>query len=128
MKASTREWVDKAEEDYALAVSLTRPRKKPLWGPLAFHAQQCAEKYLKACINEAGGAIQKTHDLAKLLPAVITVEPHWATYLQAFQQLTAYAVDARYPGVSLTKAAALAAVKTARAFRHEARISLGLKP
>ena len=69
MKASTREWVTKAEEDFALAANLARPRKKALWGPLAFHAQQCVEKYLKARINEAGGAIQKTHDLTKLLPA-----------------------------------------------------------
>ena len=97
MKVSTREWVTKAEEDFALASSLARPRKKPLWGPLAFHAQQCVEKYLKARINEAGGKIQKTHDLDKLLSAVTPLEPLWAAYLNAFQQLTAYAVAARYP-------------------------------
>ncbi len=33
MKASTREWVAKAEEDFAVALTLARPRKKPLWAP-----------------------------------------------------------------------------------------------
>lgn len=31
MKASTREWVAKAEEDFVVATTLARPRKKPLW-------------------------------------------------------------------------------------------------
>jgi len=128
MKVSTREWVTKAEEDFALVSSLARPRKKPLWGPLAFHAQQCVEKYLKARINEAGGKIQKTHDLDKLLSAVTPLEPLWAAYLNAFQQLTAYAVAARYPGLTLSKIEAMAARKICRAFRRDARSSLGLKP
>jgi HEPN domain-containing protein len=48
MKTSTREWTTKAEEDFDTAVTLARPRKRPLWAPLCFHAQQCVEKYLKA--------------------------------------------------------------------------------
>jgi HEPN domain-containing protein len=48
MKASTREWIARAEEDFQVATTLIRPRKKPLWGPVCFHAQQCVEKYLKA--------------------------------------------------------------------------------
>lgn len=31
MKASTREWVAKAEEDFAVATILARPRKRPPW-------------------------------------------------------------------------------------------------
>jgi hypothetical protein len=31
MKASTREWIAKAEEDFAAAEALARLRKKPLW-------------------------------------------------------------------------------------------------
>src|SRR5688572_684342 len=67
MKASTREWVVKAEEDFAAATALARPRKKPLWAPVCFHAQQCSEKYLKARLNEASIQFHKTHDLEKLL-------------------------------------------------------------
>lgn len=128
MKASTREWIVKAEEDFALVSNLARPRKKPLWGPLTFHAQQCVEKYLKARINEAGGGIQKTHDLERLLTAVIPLDPLWSAWLGALQQLTGYAVASRYPGHSLTKREAMVALKSCRTFRREARFSLGLKP
>ena len=54
MKASTREWVKKAEEDFLAASSLERRRCKPLWNIVCFHAQQTVEKYLKARMEEAG--------------------------------------------------------------------------
>src|ERR1035441_6136638 len=57
MKPSTREWVAKAEEDYLAALDLARRRKRPLWSGVCFHAQQCAEKYLKARMEEAGLAV-----------------------------------------------------------------------
>ena len=42
-------WVHRAEEDYLLARSALR-RKVPLTYGTTFHAQQCAEKYLKALL------------------------------------------------------------------------------
>lgn len=39
-------WVSRAEEDYALARSALR-RRVPLTYGATFHAQQCAEKYLR---------------------------------------------------------------------------------
>jgi hypothetical protein len=53
MKNSTREWISRAEEDYAASVTPARPRKRPLWAPVCFHAQQWVEKYLRARLNEA---------------------------------------------------------------------------
>ena len=44
-----RAWVEKAEEDFVLAQSALR-RKKPLITGVCFHAQQCAEKYMKALL------------------------------------------------------------------------------
>jgi hypothetical protein len=44
MKASTREWVAKAEEDFAVALTLARPRKKPLSAPICFHACPGSER------------------------------------------------------------------------------------
>ena len=64
MKASTREWIAKAEEGFAVAKALTRPRKRPLWAPLCFHAQQCVEKYLKARLNEASIQLGLALDVA----------------------------------------------------------------
>ena len=48
MKQATREWIKKAEGDYAAATILSRRRKVPLHDHVCFHCQQSAEKYLKA--------------------------------------------------------------------------------
>ena len=126
MKASTREWIAKAEEDYTVATTLARPRKRPLWGPVCFHAQQCVEKYLKARSNEASLPVHKTHDLEHLLTQLLAIEPLWAAFMPALKNLTDAAVLPRYPGNIFTKSEAQRALKTAKAFRKEARLSLGL--
>ena len=48
MKPLTREWVSKAEGDYATARREVRARRQPNFDAACFHAQQCAEKYIKA--------------------------------------------------------------------------------
>ena len=103
MKASTREWISKGEEDFAAAIVLARPRKKPLWAPVCFHAQQCVEKYLKACLNEASVQFYKTHDLEQLLNQALAVEPLWAAFRPALKRLSEAAVVPRYPGGVFTK-------------------------
>jgi HEPN domain-containing protein len=126
MKASTREWIAKAEEDFAVATSLARRRKKPLWGPLAFHAQQCVEKYLKVRLNEAGVSFGKTHNLEQLLVLALPSEPLWAAFQPAFAQVTQFAVEPRYPGFNVTKPEARQALGHCRRFRLEARQGFGL--
>ena len=127
MKPATREWVKKAEEDFLAAQDLARRRKRPLWSSVCFHAQQCAEKYLKARMEEAGMRIPKTHDLELLLNHLLPVEPLWTTLLPSLQALTDYAVDFRYPGSEAQKAEAVQAIKDCKAIRAEARVSLGLR-
>jgi HEPN domain-containing protein len=102
MKATTREWVDKAEADFAAAVLLRRSRKKHSRDIVCFHLQQCIEKYLKARLEEAGIPFPKTHDLERLLDLAITVEPIWGTLRPAMAILTDYAVEVRYPGYTTT--------------------------
>ena len=126
MKVSTRDWIAKAEEDFATATVLARPRKRPLWAPACFHAQQCVEKYLKARLNEASVPFHKTHDLEQLLNQVLPAEPLWAAFRAALKRLSDAAVLPRYPGNVFTKAEAQRALKTCRAFRREARLSFGL--
>lgn len=67
MKQITQEWIAKAEGDWQDALSRYRARKYPNYDSTCFHAQQCAEKYLKARLDEAGSAFSKTHDLSLLL-------------------------------------------------------------
>ncbi|MGA2657756.1 MAG: HEPN domain-containing protein [Verrucomicrobiota bacterium] len=126
MKVSTREWVAKAEEDFSVALTLARPRKKPLWSPLCFHAQQCVEKYLKARMNEASLPLQRTHDLEQLLNQALPTEPLWAAFRADLKRLSDAAVVPRYPGGVFTKTEARRALRTCKAFRKEARLSLGL--
>lgn len=58
-------WVTRAEEDFALAQAALR-RKQPLVSGACFHAQQCAEKYMKALLISKGADFPKTHDLLLL--------------------------------------------------------------
>lgn len=48
--ADPQAWAARAEEDYLLARSALR-RRVPLMYGATFHAQQCAEKYLKALLT-----------------------------------------------------------------------------
>jgi HEPN domain-containing protein len=128
MKQATLEWVRKAEEDYLAARALARKRKTPLHSAVCFHAQQSAEKYLKARLEEAALHIPKTHDLEALLLVVLPVEPLWFTLRAALQNLTDFAVDYRYPGATATSRDAKQALSDCNVLRKEARNALGLPP
>jgi HEPN domain-containing protein len=84
-----------AASDLELA-RITRPRKVLREG-LCFHAQQAAEKALKAVLIARGIPFPKTHNiktLFDLLPQSI-VPP---LEVQDAASLTDYAVGSRYPG------------------------------
>ena len=127
MKPLTREWIDKAEGDWIAAGLLLRARRKTNYDATCFHAQQCAEKYLKARLEEAGVAAGKTHDLGKLLSLILPVEPSWNVLRQDLIVLTDFAVDYRYPGSSATKADAKDAAQRCTKVRLVIRRSFGLK-
>jgi HEPN domain-containing protein len=69
MTPLTQEWVDKAEGDFLTATRELRARKSPNYDTVCFHAQQSAEKYLKARLKEENVPFGKTHNLADLLDA-----------------------------------------------------------
>jgi HEPN domain-containing protein len=127
MKALTREWLDKAEADYAAALLVRRSRKKHSRDIVCFHLQQCVEKYLKARLEEAAIAFPKTHDLEKLLNLAIAVEPMWAALRPAMATLTDYAVEVRYPGRSATAVETNALFRSAVHIRELVRQGLGLR-
>jgi HEPN domain-containing protein len=126
MKASTVEWVEKAEGDWDVAHRTYRARKRPNYDAACFHVQQCAEKYLKARLNEAGIVINKTHNLSDLLSDVLPAEPTWAAMRPVLMALTKYAVLYRYPGYNATKIEAKAALKDCRDVRRIIRAAFGL--
>jgi len=63
MKPITGEWIEKAEADFRSAQRELRVRDHPNYDLVCFLSQQCAEKYLKARLVEAGISFPKTHDL-----------------------------------------------------------------
>jgi HEPN domain-containing protein len=126
MKASTREWIKKAESDWLLAVSLTRRRKIPVHDHACFHFQQSAEKYLKARLEEANTYFPKTHDLEDLVQRCQMLEPLWSALAPAGKRLTKYGVRFRYPGNEATATEMRRCHLDAKAIRHEARDAPGL--
>jgi HEPN domain-containing protein len=127
MKPLTGEWIEKAEEDFLTATRAYRARKFPAYNAACFHAQQCAEKYIKARLQEADIPFRKTHDLGVLLDAVVAVEPMWETMRDSLEVLNANAVDVRYPGLTADKEMASTAVRCCSEIRRLTRASLGLK-
>lgn len=126
MKPTTLEWVNKAEDDWHVAQMSYRARKHPSYDAAVFHAQQSAEKYIKARLEEAGIIFIRTHDLLVLHQMVLPVEPGW-TILQPFLiYLNPFAVAYRYPGISATRADAKDALKNCREARRIIRTNFGL--
>ena len=127
MKPMAHEWVAKAEGDLAVMEREALVRKKPNYDAVCFHAQQCAEKYLKVRLCEAEIEFPKNHILAALLDLVLVVEPLWETFREQLIFLTGFAVGFRYPGESADKKMALEARKLCRLFRRVAREAFGLE-
>ena len=127
MTPLVREWVKKAEEDWAVAVRESREVRPAVHSVVAFHAQQCGEKFIKAVLAQVGLAIPRTHDLLSLrnlaLPSCLTLGAIRATRLAS---LSRAAVEYRYPGGRVTRRMAEAAMRTAEEIRVLARMALGL--
>ena len=66
MNSPVNEWIEKAEEDCHVALTLRRLRRNPAHNAVCFHAQQCVEKYLKAILEKHGVVIRKIHALPVL--------------------------------------------------------------
>ncbi|MCX5643476.1 MAG: HEPN domain-containing protein [Phycisphaerae bacterium] len=95
MKPVTQAWLIKAAEDLDAIRSL---RGNPhLTGVVAFHAQQCVEKCLKAVAEEQKGNVPRVHDLRRLWE-VVADQFHEALDIDLLRELTDIYTDSRYPG------------------------------
>jgi HEPN domain-containing protein len=129
MKPITLEWIEKAEGDWTSAQREYRARQarqRPNYDAACFHAQQCAEKYLRARLEEAGITFSRTHNLTSLLTLALAVEPPWTVLQPYLTALNIYSVAFRYPGSSATKSNAANALKAGREVRHIVRQSFDL--
>lgn len=90
-------WLSKAREDLAAAEVLL-DSGVAVTDTAAFHAQQAAEKALKAVLIRYQVRFGKSHDIEELLELAESGVRGISTDLSGAAGLTAYAVDARYPG------------------------------
>ncbi len=127
MNPLVREWVNKAEGDFTTAERELRARKKPNYDAACFHAQQCAEKYLKAFLQEKGLPFGKTHNLIALLDQALVAVSSLELLRPDLQRLNLYAVQVRYPGESADKGTAREAFLVSRAVREALRTTLGMR-
>ena len=126
MKPLTAEWIQKAENDFVVAQTMYRARKKPVYDAVCFHAQQCAEKYFKAVLQEHERDIPKVHKLLDLLKLCKEVEPSLEILLPDLLELERYSVNIRYPGLSADKEEGRAALRAAQTVRKLLQARLGI--
>jgi len=94
-----RQWLAKADEDFALAEYLIAGHA-PFYGAIGFHAQQAAEKFIKALLVRFQVEFPKTHDLDQLIDLVAAFDSYLADALREASPLTQYSVEVRYPSES----------------------------
>jgi HEPN domain-containing protein len=92
-----REWLARAERDLQAAQNELQA-SPPLPEISAYHAQQAAEKALKAFLTAHSVPFRFTHDLVELQAQCQGLDPRFARFLTAAQTLNPYATQFRYPG------------------------------
>ncbi len=92
-----RQWLRKAEDDFELSEHLLA-ENSPYLGAVGFHAQQAAEKFLKALLTHRQIEFPKTHNIGELLDLLAKADLPLASSLGDASALNPFSVDIRYPG------------------------------
>jgi HEPN domain-containing protein len=127
MKSATVEWVTKAEGDFATAGRELRARKSPNYDAVCFHAQQCAEKYLKATLQDNEKHIPKIHNLIELMLLCEEMDGSFEFLRSDLVIMERFSVHVRYPGEIAEKEDAQATYAAAGAVRTFIKQKLGMK-
>lgn len=93
------DWLSFGADDLRLARhSMTLENECP-YRLIAYHAQQCVEKHLKAYLVFHGVDFPYTHNISHLLEICDqNTATNWLEELKEAEELTPYAITARYPG------------------------------
>lgn len=116
------QWLAKSEEDL-LVCGVILGAEITSYDTVGFHAQQAAEKALKALLVRHQVNFRHTHEIYELLALAEPVAAGIHARLAAAETLTPYAVDARYPGPQppLDKGEATRQTEVARAVAAHVR-------
>jgi len=92
-----REWLNRARSDLLLAKS----KEKGIYlEDLCFHAQQAAEKAIKALLIKHGVEFPYVHDITELLTLLERGGHRIPESIRKVETLTRFAVFTRYPGIA----------------------------
>ena len=94
--ADPNDWLTESDEDLETARVLI---DRSIYKQACFHAQQSAEKALKAVLLKRTGRIPRIHDLPALLAQLRRADPSIPDHGSAVQTLDPYYMLARYPDV-----------------------------
>lgn len=125
-KSDLEIWIDHAEDDANAAGKLLRGKKPSVYGA-CFHAQQCAEKYMKALLVVKGERFPMIHDLVTLNSLLQRAGINMEISENDLGLLSSYAVRARYSGERPEIEDAKEAIQIAKIIRKFPRTFLGLK-
>ena len=91
------QWIGKADNDLKNAEHTLILEDDCPFDTVCFHAQQCAEKYLKALLVSQSLDFPKTHDLRVLIQLVLS---KFSVVLDMAEllKLNRYSIESRYPG------------------------------
>ena len=89
-----RGWILKAESDLKNLMIMTESGEA--LDTACFHAQQAAEKYLKAFLSFHDIIFPRTHDIEELLGLCAELNERFADLIEKTTFLTNYAVELRY--------------------------------
>jgi HEPN domain-containing protein len=92
-----REWLNRARSDLALAKAT---QEGVYLEDLCFHAQQGADKAVKALLVKLGVEFPYVHDLARLLALVEEAGTEIPEPVRQAERLTRFAIIVRYPGLA----------------------------
>ncbi len=93
----TRAWLGRARTDVRAAEHDLRA-EPPLLEDVVFHAQQAAEKAMKAFLAWHDKPFRKTHSLEELGALLSAIDPSLGDLMTSAAPLTEYAWKYRYPG------------------------------
>jgi HEPN domain-containing protein len=118
----SRAWMAKAENDF-LNIHNNLAASEIPWDTVCFHAEQGAEKYLKAFLVLFSSEAPRTHDVIALLDKCTQVDSSLARLASDCHLLADYAVKTRYPepGLETSMPIGQEAVAAARRVRDEMR-------
>jgi len=95
--AEARSWLARVAADLAAGEHGLRA-SPPFAGDAVFHAQQAAEKALKAFLAWRDEPFRKTHNLTELGEACVKLDATLEPLARPASRLTEYAWKFRYPG------------------------------